>query len=97
MTIIRPNKNKSPWNSAVIVLGSGILCCFALTIFLYSRAVSLKHETEQMEDKISEARLKNAELKSALFHLTDLEDLEKLAAEKGLIKDKNPQWAFVSP
>jgi hypothetical protein len=41
-------------------------------------------------------QIKNADLKNALYQETNSEALEKLAADRGMIQDKNPQWALAS-
>ena len=96
MTIIRPNKNKSYWNFILFFLGSAVFACVILITLFYSLTVSIRHEAQQLEVKIENLRLANAELRNELFSLTSFDHLQKIAAEKGLIKDKNPQWAFVS-
>lgn len=96
MTIIRPNKNKNYWNFILLFLGSAVFACVILTILFYSLTVSVKHETKQLEVKIENLRLASAELRNELSNLTSFDHLQEIAEKKGLIKDKNPQWVFVS-
>lgn len=96
MTIIHPNKNKNYWNPLFLVLGGGILVGVILIILFYSLMTGFKYEVERLEARIEELRLSNAELRSELSTLTSLDHLQKIAADEGLIRDKNPQWVFAS-
>jgi len=65
-------------------------------IWTYSQTVNLKHDIISLGSKIDALQLDNAKLKNTFYSLTDKNNLELLAREKGLIEDKNPKWVFVS-
>lgn len=74
----------------VVMIGGG------LSVSKYVSCVSLSHDVYALDKKIEEMRVHNAELKSLLYKQTDVVSLEMIAEKKGLVQDKNPQWAFVS-
>lgn len=95
MTVIQPNKIKSVL--AIIIGLSLVLFLVAfVNIYVYSKTVSLKYDASKLEKNLESLRVENAELKNDLYQLVDLKKLENLAKEKGMIQDKNPQWAFAS-
>ena len=65
-------------------------------MFVYMQTVNLRHDLANAKNHLEEIKVVNAELKDAYYNLVDADNLERLAAERGLIKDKNPQWAFAS-
>jgi cell division protein FtsL len=95
MTVIQPNKNK---NIIQLIVGvSIVLVLFAVSnVMLYSKSVGLTHDINQLKNKLDALQIKNADLKNALYQETNSEALEKLAADRGMIQDKNPQWALAS-
>ncbi len=95
MTIIQPNKNEDI-RKLVTFLTVGLVAVFLAVVFLYMQTVSLKHELAQKRDTLETLKVENAELKNNFYNLVDVNNLEKLAGELGLIQDKNPQWAFAS-
>jgi cell division protein FtsL len=98
MTIIQPNKhkNRKAANALIICLGVAAFGVAAVTVFSYSRVAGLKHEVSVLGSEIDKAKSANAELKNNLFRMTDPQSLEAIAAEKGLIEDRNPKWVFAS-
>ncbi|MFH1188725.1 MAG: hypothetical protein V1652_02670 [bacterium] len=62
----------------------------------YVACVGLTHDVHAFDKKIEEIKVHNADLKSLLYKQTDATSLEVIAQKKGLVQDKNPQWAFVS-
>lgn len=98
MTIIKPNNHKKEFKFKLVLgLIGGIL--MTLIIYggiLYAKKVSLEHDILSYTESIQYNEVLNAELKNELFKIMDPQALEIIAAEKGLIKDLNPQWVFVS-
>jgi cell division protein FtsL len=98
MTIIKPNeqrresKKKSLVFLAIGILVISVVFCGAL----YSKTVDIKHEISSHKELLREGKVVNAELRNTLFKMTDPQMLEKIAEEKGLVEDKNPQWVFAS-
>mgnify|MGYP001559055688 CR=1 FL=1 len=95
MTIARPNKDrdlKRCWMHSGLGLGGMIL----IVLLSHLSLVQLKHELDSARDNIEVMKVGNADLKNQYYQLISTENLERLATEKGLVKDKNPEWALVS-
>lgn len=96
MTIIQPQNKKNILNKILLVLIlSAMFVSFALVAF-YVRFVNLNHGIAKTREAIEEVQTANAELKDKIFALLDRSRLESLAAEKNLVKEKNPQY-FQAP
>src|SRR3990167_6829516 len=95
MTVIQPNKNES-LTHLMFIFGFILVLVAFLCVVLYSRTVSLRHDIAAVQADINDMKVKNAELKNSFYSLVDSGQLEKLATEKGLVNDKNPQWEFAS-
>lgn len=98
MTIIQPNKYKSQKTADIFIacLGIAVFSMAAVTVFSYSHVAGLKHDISRLENEVEQSRSVNADLKNNLFRITDPQSLEAIAAEKGLIEDRNPRWVFAS-
>jgi len=95
MTIIKPNAYRKIKKTA-IVLVSVSLSPLIFVVFLNIRNVDLRLDIAGAEIKLEDLKVENADLKSDFYSMMDSENLENLATERGLIKEKNPQWAFSS-
>ena len=95
MTIIQPNKHQDIKRLAVS-LGAVLVVLVLMWMFVYMQTVNLRHDLANAKNHLEEIKVVNAELKDAYYNLVDADNLERLAAERGLVKDKNPQWAFAS-
>ena len=95
MTVIQPIQKK---NVVQLIVGVGIiLVLFAVSnVMLYSKSVSLAHDLSALRGELDALQVKNADLKNKLYQETSSEALEKLAADRGMVQDKNPEWAFAS-
>ena len=98
MTIVKLSSHKKElkWKLIFSLLGISLAILIVACGFIYSRAVEIKHAISSAGNTIQEERAKNAELKSMLFALTDPQTIDSVAYKKGLVKDNNPQWVFVS-
>lgn len=96
MTIIQPNKYRDI-RRLILALGSILVATFTIVVFDYIETVNLRHELSNRNESLEEMKVKNAELKNQFYSLVDAANLEKLAAEKGFVLDRNPQWALDSP
>ena len=96
MTIIQPNKNKE-LKRLVIILSVVLISTFAMNVFVYLETVNAKHDLSRVRDEVEKLKVDNAELKNEYYALVDTENLERLAAERGFVQDKNPQWALALP
>ena len=96
MTIIQPNKHKDikKLSTSLGILLVGVV---SMWVFVYLETVNLKHDMANAKNRLDNIKVENADLKDKYYGLVDADNLEKLAMEHGLVKDKNPQWAFVSP
>jgi cell division protein FtsL len=98
MTIVKTNNPKSESAWKIVFLSAGCLLVSSIVFcgFIYSKTVGLKHEIASYKMTAKNEKTENAELKNALFKMTDPQMLEAIAEEKGLVEDKNPQWVFAS-
>ena len=96
MTVIQPNRSSK--NIIYLFLGLGILVFLGVSaaVAIYSQTVSLKHDIMSLSSDLDELKLKNAELMSDFYKITDQSALEEAAKARGLIQDKNPKWVFAS-
>jgi len=95
MTIIQPNKYKDI-RKLVLVLGTVLIGTLLMAVFVYLQTVSLKHDLAETKEYLEEQKVANSELKDNFYGFLDTDNLEALAAERGLVQDKNPKWAFAS-
>jgi len=98
MTIVKLNsyKQETIWKLIFSFTGAFLTLLVVASGLLYSRAVGLQHEILSAESIIKSEKVLSAELKSQLFALTDPQIIDDIALQKGLVKDTNPQWVFVS-
>lgn len=95
MTVIRPNKKNKTLRLA-IRLGLVSIMFLIFNVYVYSGTVDIKHEISEVSKNIEQMRADNADLKNEFYSITDQENLDLLAKERGLIKDKSPKWVFAS-
>lgn len=95
MTVIQPNKD-SGILKLIMVLSSLLVGVASLTIIIYSKTVSVSQDIANLTQSVQNAQVKNAELKDQFYKITDPNNLKNLAAADGLVREVNPQWAFVS-
>lgn len=91
MTIFNPSKQKNNLRfllslSLVTLLGG------ALLVFEYNAVASLRAEERALRKAIESASVKNAELKSELYEMTDARRLEEVALASGLVLERNPRY-----
>ena len=77
---------------AIIGLIGGAACMALGGLFFYNHAVSNNHELAQCKDVMREREVKNAELKSTLYALTDTQHMQDVAMRDGLIIERNPNY-----
>ncbi|MFH1694669.1 MAG: hypothetical protein ABH880_02870 [Patescibacteria group bacterium] len=95
MTIVRPNKDKDLKKLSMysfLVVGGMI----AAVLVSYLSLVGVKHDLSKTRLALEDLKVGNAELKNDYYQLTSAENLEALASEMGLVKDKNPGWVLAS-
>ena len=75
----------------ILVIGFIILEAI-LGIFAYSKSVRLGYLINQEQKDIQQLEVENAEFKNHLYAVLDFQNVEKIAAELGLIKEKRPDY-----
>lgn len=97
MTIVQLHNSSSKLNVLMFLLMSILAVSAVVGILLYNQLVNLRHEITSQENSLQKAEVGSAELKNNLYTMVDLTKLEKLAAEKALVVDKNPQYVKTEP
>lgn len=92
MTIIRQKKDNDAAKKWMIGLSIGASCAAIAGVFFYNQVVNNSHEMTQRRGELRDIEVKNAELKSALYALTDTRTVEVFAMENGLVVEKNPNY-----
>ena len=95
MTIIQPNKNQDI-RRLITILTTGLIVVVLAWVLFYMQTVILKHDLAKKHNILETLKVENAELKNNFYGLVDVNNLETLAGELGLVQDKNPQWTFAS-
>lgn len=96
MTVIQPNKNNTKLTKLIFYMCLGLFALVWFEVRVYSESVNLQHELIVLSERADAERVSNAELKNDYYALMDQENLDKLAKQRGLIRDKNPKWVFAS-
>lgn len=92
MTIIQPNKSSFKMNFLVIFVIGFIILEAILGIFAYSKSVRLSYLIKQEQKSIQHLEVENAEFKNHLYAALDFQNVEKIASELGLVKEKKPDY-----
>ena len=92
MTIIRQKKEKDIVRQLTIGLSIGAACTVLGGMFFYNQVVNNSHEITARRGSVREAEVRNAELKTALYALTDTKTMQEFAANNGLVVEKNPGY-----
>lgn len=102
MTSIQPNKEKTLSVKIIALLGVTLLFGVIFLIALYNQTVNLEHEIKAARDEVQNIQAENAEYKDKIFNLLSAKNIESIAAERQLVKEKEPEyiqahrWAVVS-
>ncbi len=94
MTYIQP-KTKTAKNSWLIFIIFIFILLAAANIFVYNRVVNLQHLIINQRQILNELRVANADLKNEIYQSLDLNNLNKVIEEWGLIKITNPDYLGV--
>ena len=92
MTIIQPNNRHVLANMFVGISALLFVVALGYGILSYSALVDLNHEVEVLNKKIESTEIVNAELKNQLYKALDLKNLEEVAKQRGLLKDKGAKY-----
>lgn len=70
----------------LVAVGAGIW------IYQYNALADARYEIKDLEDKIVELEVQNAEMKNDLYKITDPSHLQEVASVEGLVIDDNPNY-----
>jgi cell division protein FtsL len=96
MTIIQPAKSNTFLNIIIAILIAALLSGSLWLVALYNRLVNLNHNISELNTELNKLQTANAEVKKAIFAIFDSQNLEKLAEEKQLVKDRNPEYLTIT-
>lgn len=92
MTIIEPHKATYSYSSRILYALFTLAALVCLNIYFYNENVSLKHSISADSKNLQGLQVANAELKSQLYAVTDLSNLNVIAKGKNLVKETKPQY-----
>lgn len=92
MTIIRQKKEKDLVKQWTIGLSVGAATAVLGGMFFYNQVVNNSHEITERRSTLRDVEVRNAELKTALYELTDAQTMQEFAASNGLVVEKNPGY-----
>jgi len=92
MTIAKSKQRKDKANLLLVPILLIILGGAFFSISLYNKIVDLKHKLTGLENELYDLEVGNAELKNNLFSLLDVNNMQNLISENGLILEKNPSY-----
>ncbi len=97
MTILKPERT----TSQIIYIISGLIGVFALTaiglITMYAKTVTLEHDIAETQDAIQKLESDTAQVRDKTFAILDATNFETIAAERMLVKDRNPRYVTIDP
>ena len=105
MTLIQPNKDKNIFSILLMLSVVPLLTGVVWLIMIYNQTVNFNHSATSMKEELANVQTESADLKEKLFATLDTDNLQQVAADYQLVKDKNPQfleidtasqWAFAS-
>ncbi|MBI2278987.1 MAG: hypothetical protein HYU81_02920 [Candidatus Brennerbacteria bacterium] len=96
MTIIKPHQHFTLRYFlvslfALLIVGGGFY------ILEYNALAAERYEVGELKKAVERAREANADLKNALYKKLDSSKLKSLAAERGLVVERNPEYLTFSP
>ncbi len=95
MTIVQPNKEVNLIKTRVLCI-SAIGVTLVVVLLSYLSLVGLRHDLADTREALEDMKVANAELKNQYYTFTSNENLEALAVQLGLVKDRTPEWALAS-
>src|SRR3989344_3801256 len=91
MTIIRPSLHRNQLFFLAVFFGILILGGL-LAVFEYKAIADARYEIRTMVSSLTLLKTENAELKNRFYAGTEIDKLEALALERGLMLDKTPDY-----
>jgi len=92
MTSIQPNKEKKFSWGLIALLGMPLIFGVVFLIASYNQIVNLEHEIKTSRAEVQNIQAENAESKDKIFNLLSAQNIEFLAAERKLVKEKDPEY-----
>jgi len=92
MTIIQPNKTNRLTNVVFTMSLLALLGVASWSIVLYNRTVNMTHDISGKDREYQALLAKNAELKNALYAITDAKNLRHVAEASGLVPVAHPEY-----
>lgn len=92
MTIIEPNKNKFRFNFTIAFIASFTAIEIVFGIFIYSQNVSVNYQLTEKNKIVENFQAQNADLKNRLYTILDFQNVDQLADQLGLIKERKPDY-----
>jgi cell division protein FtsB len=105
MTFIQPVQRHSAFLPLVVFLSVTLFGAGIALVLSYHRNVDISHRIETSAAEIERIEAENAQLREEMVRTLSSVNLEALAQERHLVKEKNPrylevhskeQWALVS-
>jgi hypothetical protein len=97
MTILKPERTLS----RIMYIISALIGVFALTaiglIAMYAKTVTLEHDVSATRDQIQKLESDTASIRDKTYAMLDATNFETLAAERMLVKDRNPRYVTIDP
>jgi len=92
MTIIQPNRRRGRVSSIAFIGATLFIGLAILGVFFYNRNVELRFSLENLNKEKIVLYAENAELKNELYEKLDFDDVDRLAAKFGLVKETSPDY-----
>lgn len=92
MTFIQHHKSNLLQTWMLWVLVALTVVASVWLVYLYNRAVNLKHGISEVQNEIERIQTENSELKEEIFVLLDSDKFREFAAERGLVQERDPRY-----
>lgn len=79
-------------NKILFILTAVVISVSFWLIIIYNGTVNLEHNIAKLISESQNIQNANIELKEKILSALSGENLEKIAEEQGLVKDRNPQY-----
>ncbi|MEK7076921.1 MAG: hypothetical protein AAB967_01680 [Patescibacteria group bacterium] len=97
MTDLAPQPHNRILNILLMVSGTALVAGAVWLAVLYNQNVNAAHAISGFKEEIQNSKTETAEVKERIFALFRTENLEQLAEERSLVKEKNPQYLRTAP
>jgi len=97
MTLIQPNRTNTFLGRTLIFLVILTVGASFWVVMLYNRVVNLQHSLFNIQSELTDLKTGNAELSDKIFAIFDNNNLERLAAERQLVKERVPSYFEIDP